>query len=84
LNRFTTAFVMGAVGAKVRNRSLDVALDRLELPGLAIRSISPLDPSGWMRVNLVRTGPAIAREVEPARITGSTPATSSSMASGLR
>jgi hypothetical protein len=60
LTRFTAAFVLSALGNKIRGQNIDVALDQLKLPGFAIHSISPLDPSGWMRVNLVRTevGPA--------------------------
>ena len=51
LTRFTAAFVMGALGTKIRSQNIDVALNQLNLPGFAIQSISPLDPSGWMRVN---------------------------------
>ncbi len=60
LTRFTSAFVMGAMGAKIRSQKIDVALNQLKLPGFAIQEVSPLDPSGWMRVNLVRT--AVTRE----------------------
>ncbi|MGP0064921.1 MAG: hypothetical protein ACLQGP_15145, partial [Isosphaeraceae bacterium] len=63
LTRFTAAFVMGALGNKIRSQNIDVALDQLKLPGFAIHSVSPLDPTGWMRVNLVRT----ERETQPAR-----------------
>jgi hypothetical protein len=58
LTRFTVAFVMGALGARVRGQTIDVSLDQRKLPGWAIRSVSPLDPSGWMRINLVRTAGA--------------------------
>jgi hypothetical protein len=67
LTRFTTTFVLGAIVSKIRSQSIDVTLDRLQLPGFAIRSVSPLDPSGWMRVNLVKTAVGPVRESEPAR-----------------
>ena len=78
LTRIAKAFVMGAIGAKVRGQSIDVTLDQLKLPGFAIRSISPLDPSGWMRVNLVRTA------TSPAPAVGSLPAAGSPAAVELR
>jgi hypothetical protein len=37
-------------------QAIDLALDNLKLPGITIRSISPLDPSGWVRVAVARTG----------------------------
>ncbi len=67
LTRFTTAFVMGALGTKIRSQNIDVALDQLKLPGFAIHSVSPLDPSGWMRVNLVRTEVGPVQESRPAQ-----------------
>jgi hypothetical protein len=54
LSRFSTAFVLGAVGGQLRQQPIDVTLDQVKIPGLLIRSISPLDPSGWVRVNLER------------------------------
>jgi hypothetical protein len=67
LTRITNALVMGAMGAKIRNQKIDVTLDQLKLPGFAIHDVSPLDPSGWMRVNLVRTAVTAAPANEPAR-----------------
>ncbi|HZW33411.1 MAG TPA: hypothetical protein VFF52_22020 [Isosphaeraceae bacterium] len=67
LTRFTMALVMTAVGTKIRSEHIDVSLDQLKLPGFAIHSLSPLDPSGWVRVNLVKTETGPARETEPAR-----------------
>ena len=55
LTRFTSAFVLGAMGGRIRSLNLDLSLDQFNLPGVAIQSLSPLDPSGWMRVNLIRT-----------------------------
>jgi hypothetical protein len=67
LTRFTMAFVMTALGTKIRSQNLDVSLEQLKLPGFAIQSISRLDPSGWMRVNLVKTEAGPARRTEPAQ-----------------
>ncbi len=67
LTRFTSAFVMGTMAAKIRTQTIDVALDQLKLPGFAIHDVSPLDPSGWMRVNLVRTAATPAPGSEPAQ-----------------
>ncbi|WP_165235623.1 hypothetical protein [Aquisphaera insulae] len=57
LTRFTGALVINAMAAKIRTQPMKVSLDNLNLRGFAIRSLSPLDPSGWMRVNLVQVGP---------------------------
>jgi hypothetical protein len=57
LSRFSTAFVLGAFGAQLRQQSIDTTIDRLKMPpGILLRSITPLDPSGWVRVNLERDG----------------------------
>jgi hypothetical protein len=53
LSKFSTAFVLGALGGQLRMQSIDAPLDQVQLPpGLTIRSISPLDPSGWVSVSL--------------------------------
>ena len=44
--------------AATRESQVGLTLIGIWLYGFAIRSVSPLDPSGWMRVNLVRTGPS--------------------------
>jgi hypothetical protein len=68
LTRFQSAIVMSALGTRVRSQNIDVNLDQLNLPGFAIRSVSPLDPSGWARINLVRVAPTTPlRQTEPAR-----------------
>jgi hypothetical protein len=54
LSKFSTAFVLGALGGQLRQQSLDTTLDDLKLQGFLIRSVSPLDPSGWVRVSLDR------------------------------
>jgi hypothetical protein len=58
LSRFSAAIVLAAIGAKLRSQPIDVALNQEKVlgipmrPGISIRSISPLDPSGWVRVSL--------------------------------
>ena len=52
LSRFPAGIVLGAMGGRLRTQPIDLPLDQLPLPGFAIRSISPLDPSGWVRVGL--------------------------------
>jgi hypothetical protein len=55
VNALTTAVVLGVFRARVQGQPIEVPLDQLPLTGFAITSISPLDPSGWMRVVLSRT-----------------------------
>jgi hypothetical protein len=54
LSRFSAGVVITAIAGKIRSQPIDVALDQVKLPGFSIRSISPLDPSGWLRVGLAR------------------------------
>jgi hypothetical protein len=54
LSRFSGALVLSALAARLRSQPIDANLDNLKLRGFAIQSISPLDPTGWVRVNLVR------------------------------
>jgi hypothetical protein len=84
LTRFTAAIVMVALGAKIRSQTIDVSLDQLKLPGFAIRSVSPLDPSGWMRVNLIRTATSPDAADSSAAADNSTPAVEAPAAVGLR
>jgi hypothetical protein len=77
LSRFSAAIVLGAVGGKLRSQAIDVGLNQLKLPpGVSIRSISPLDPSGWVRVSLNHQGlfpipPAgPLRDVKPPEVQG--------------
>src|SRR5262249_2144898 len=65
LTRFRSAIVMTALGARMRSQNIDINLDQLKLPGFAIRSVSPLDPSGWARINLVRTGCTPLQQTQP-------------------
>ena len=51
LSRFSAAIILGAFGGQLRQRSIDTTLDQLKVPGVIVRSISPMDPSGWVRVD---------------------------------
>ncbi|WP_165249825.1 hypothetical protein [Paludisphaera soli] len=55
LNRFSGALVITALLGRIRTQPIDANLDNVRIPGLAIQSVSSVDPSGWVRVNLVRT-----------------------------
>ncbi len=56
LSKFSTAFVLGALGGQLRMQAFDAPIDQSQLAqrGFSIRSISPLDPSGWVSVSLDR------------------------------
>lgn len=55
LNRFSGALVITTLLGRLRSQPIDTDVNNIRLPGLAITSVSPVDPSGWMRINLVRT-----------------------------
>ena len=57
LTTFTAALVIVGVKAKIQGQAINVPLRNLQLPleGFALRSVSPLDPSGWVRLTLSRT-----------------------------
>ena len=69
LSRFSTAFVVGAVGGQIRQQVVDTSLDDLKIPGFFIHSISPLDPSGWLQVRLDRdpNAPPLAPPAGPVK-----------------
>jgi hypothetical protein len=54
LSRFSAGVVISAMVAKLRTQPINVDLEQVNLPGFSIRSISPLHPSGWLRVGLMR------------------------------
>jgi hypothetical protein len=60
LTNFTSAFVLGILRSRVQGQLVDVPLSNLQLQGFAIREVSPLDPTGWIRAQLVRTSPSPA------------------------
>ncbi len=57
LSRFSGALVISALGVRLRNQPIVANLDNLKLRNFAIASISPLDPSGWVRVTLEQKQP---------------------------
>jgi hypothetical protein len=64
LTPFTTALVLGFFRARLQGQPIDAPLSNLQLRGFAIRSVSPLDPTGWIRVNLVRTSESPAAGIQ--------------------
>jgi hypothetical protein len=65
LSRFSGSIVLGGMGMRLRSQPINVSLAQLHLPGFSIRSVSPLDPSGWLRVGLEPNpnGPNLAQTV---------------------
>lgn len=55
LTAFTSMMIQGVMRTKLTGQPIDVPLSNLQLRGFAIRSVSKLEPSGWVRVNLERT-----------------------------
>jgi hypothetical protein len=64
LTAFTSTFVLGVFRGRVQGQPIDLPLSNLQLRGFAIRSVSPLDPSGWIRANLVRTSASPAAGIQ--------------------
>jgi hypothetical protein len=64
LTLFLAAPVLGMLQEKVKGQTIDVPLSNLKLEGFAISHVSPLDPSGWMRVQLVRTSASPAAGIQ--------------------
>ena len=65
LSRFSAAIILGAFGGQLRQRSIDTTLDQLKVPGVIVRSISPMDPSGWVRVTMERDASVPIPSVQP-------------------
>jgi hypothetical protein len=67
LSRFSGSLVLGSIGGRLRTQPIDVSLAQLRLPAFSIRSVSPLDPSGWLRVGLEPnpSGPNLAQTLPP-------------------
>jgi hypothetical protein len=55
LTAFNALPILAFFRTRVQGQPIDVSLSNLELRGFAIRQVSPLDPSGWIKVQLVRT-----------------------------
>ncbi len=54
LSRFSGGIVLVAMRARIRSQPIEFTLDQSTLPGFSIRSVSALDPSGWIRLTLDR------------------------------
>ena len=66
LTLFSAAPVLGFLRTRIEGRPIDVPLSNLQLRGFAIREVSPLDPTGWIRVQLVRTSASPAAGIQTA------------------
>jgi hypothetical protein len=49
LNRLAAALVFAGFGTKLRGQPIDVSLSQIELPNFELGSVTPLDPTGWIR-----------------------------------
>ena len=56
LPAFTNAIVLNVFAGKLVGQPIDVPLSNVRLQGFAVTGVSPLDPSGWLRVTLSPTG----------------------------
>ena len=56
LPAFTSVAAFNVFAAKLRGQPIDIPLGTLRLPNFALTEVSPLDPSGWIRVVLSPTG----------------------------
>ncbi|WZO97224.1 hypothetical protein EP7_004247 [Isosphaeraceae bacterium EP7] len=70
LSGLTTNIVLAAARLKIQGQPLDLPLSNLPLRGFIIREVSPLDPTGWMRLVLARdpnaqADPAIEANANP-------------------
>lgn len=63
LSPLASVAVMSGVRNKLQGRPIDLPLSNLKLQGFAIQEVTPLEPSGWIRVNLVRTSASPAAGV---------------------
>ena len=66
LPAFTNSLVLSVFGNKLKGQPIDVPLGNLNLPGFALTGVSPLDPSGWIRFNLMPNGAPVA--ASPAQV----------------
>ncbi len=64
LNAFAGRFVLVGFGSRLQGQPIDIPLSDAQLRGFAIQSVSPLDPSGWIRVNLARTSASPAAGIQ--------------------
>ena len=63
LTAFTSTIFVGIMRSRIQGQPINVPLSNLKLQGFEIEAVSDLDPSGWIRVKLVRTSPSPAAGV---------------------
>ena len=90
LDPFRANIVLGGFRTKLQQTPIHVPLTGLKLQGFDIASISPLDPSGWMRVVLAPNGQPVKtpggpvasndKPTEPSAIAATEPAPSPAVA----
>jgi hypothetical protein len=68
LNAFVANLVLAVFGNKLKGQPIDVPLSNLAIPGFTLSKVSPLDPSGWIRVVLTpnENSPPPATNTRPA------------------
>jgi hypothetical protein len=54
LSPFTSTLLLGVFRARVQGLSPHLDLDQIAVPGVVLKSVSPLDASGWIRVAAFR------------------------------
>lgn len=52
LTAFTRTLVLNVFGSRLKGRPIDAPLGDLNFPGFTLTSVSPVDPTGWIRVVL--------------------------------
>lgn len=53
LNAISRTLVLGIATRRIKGQPIDQPLSALNLPGYTLRSVSPLDPTGWLRIVLM-------------------------------
>lgn len=66
LSAFGTAPVLAVFASKLRGMPIDVPLADLNIPGFVLTSVSPVDPTGWIRVVLTPASAVAAAPALPA------------------
>lgn len=55
LNALTSSLVLGVLRSRIQGQPVNVPLDSVNVPGMVLSELSPLDSSGWMRAVLQYT-----------------------------
>jgi hypothetical protein len=81
LSGLSSTPVLAVFGSKLKGMPIDIPLSDLNLPGFVLTSVSPIDPTGWVRVVLAPTpaadnGPRLPTTpaAEPVKTTTAEPA----------